>query len=64
LKSSFISDNPSGRGSPPARMVWFDVPTVLATEEPPENWTLNRPGANEWELVHDERDERLFLVVE
>lgn len=60
---SRFAENRGGRGAPPERMIWFAVPGVLAGEEPPEGWRLQRPD-DEWLLAHAERDERLLLVVE
>lgn len=48
----FVPNNKtySGRGNPPARLVWLYLPRCLAGLPPPKSWTWQRLDNNRWRL--------------
>jgi hypothetical protein len=40
----------SGRGAPPARFVWFQLPRALAASEPGRPWIFTRRADGSWRL--------------
>jgi len=54
----------SGRGRPPKRFVWFDLPGVLAGAPAPQGWTLERQADDEWLLTQGKSGETIRLVLD
>ena len=48
-----------GRGNPPERFVWFQLPGALLGEKPSGNWQFDNLGANSWRLVNANSGETL-----
>ena len=49
----------SGRGQPPARFVWFQLPTALAGAGVSGNWSFDRVTTNSWRLENHRTGEAL-----
>ena len=48
----------SGRGKPPARLIWLQLPLVLAGRPPPRHWSWHQ-DANGWRLANPSNGESL-----
>ncbi len=48
----------SGHGSPPDRVIWFQLPRALANQPLPKRWRWKNDGAN-WQLENPSSGERL-----
>ncbi|MEM7584396.1 MAG: hypothetical protein AAF560_13490 [Acidobacteriota bacterium] len=53
----------AGRGRPPKRFVWFQLPAMLDGGDPPKKWWFERVGDGEWLLRRVDGSEsiRIFL---
>jgi hypothetical protein len=49
----------SGRGAPPARFVWFQLPRALVATEPPPPWKFTRRQDNSWRMENTRTGEIL-----
>ena len=49
----------SGRGEPPSRFVWFQLPHALADEPLKSNWRFTRTLADSWRLENPRTGESL-----
>jgi hypothetical protein len=48
-----------GRGNPPERFVWFQLPGALLGEKPAGNWHFENLGTNSWRLENPQSGESL-----
>ena len=48
----------AGRGTPPKRLIWLQLPHVLTGHPPPENWSW-RQNQNGWQFKNDRTGEAL-----
>lgn len=48
-----------GRGEPPARFVWFQLPHALRAEPLPRDWKFERLGAEIWRIENRRTGESL-----
>jgi hypothetical protein len=49
----------SGRGKPPARLIFLYIPRLLAGEPAPKGWTYERLPDNAYRLVNNQNGESL-----
>ena len=54
----------SGRGEPPQRFVWLDLPGLLEGGIPRGNWTIVESAAEEWSIRNPETGEAIRLVLD
>ena len=52
----------SGRGAPPARFAWFQLPRSLAANEPGRPWIFTRQADDSWRLENTRTGEMLEVV--
>jgi hypothetical protein len=48
-----------GRGNPPSRFVWFQLPRALASESLNPHWHFTRPAPDSWRLENSRTGESL-----
>jgi hypothetical protein len=49
----------SGRGRPPARLIWLYLPSLLSGGEPPKGWSWQKQEGNRWHLENPSTGEVL-----
>jgi hypothetical protein len=49
----------SGRGEPPARFVWFQLPPAMLDEKIHRNWNFQTVTTNSWRLENKQTGETL-----
>jgi hypothetical protein len=54
----------SGRGDPPKRFVWFDLPVVLEGGAPRGMWSSESPGPGEYLIRNTKTGESVRLVLD
>ena len=54
----------SGRGKPPSRFVWFQVPALLKDSSEPKGWQILAAGGGVWELQNPATGESIRLVLD
>lgn len=48
-----------GRGEPPSRFVWFQLPRALASKSLDKHWRFTQPAPNSWRLENSRTGETL-----
>lgn len=54
----------SGRGKPPERFVWLDLPRLLEGGSPRGDWTSEKLAAGEWWIRNPETGEVIRLLLD
>ncbi len=54
----------AGRGGPPARFVWFQIPSLLQDATAPKGWHVMTMDEPIWELQNPESGEHIRLVLD
>ena len=52
-----------GRGAPPERFSWFQLPRVLSGGHPADDWRFENVASNAWRLANDKTGETLQVGI-